>query len=182
MQTTPDHPDRNMWVFWVTERCVCVCSRTVIGSKRSIRLIRRCSPILEFWEVASRKLKIPSSLHSVCAHIPRKVGGLCLHTTGHKVNIKTEECWKSNKCKHLRRPPTISPICISHVCLLTHYKGLSCSLFTHQVFPSPPFVRTRSEQTSKHFISRTPAFPDYSSRGRARERVTYVQVSARVLI
>lgn len=85
------------------------------------------------------------------------VWGIYLHTTGHKVNTKIEECWKSNKCKHLQRPRQ-SPWFAFHMfaCCHTLKARAALALYTSSFFICPSCKRTHSKQANISFL-RDPA-------------------------
>lgn len=104
----------------------------VISSKRSIGFFHKWSPKPQFWEVISGKLNPP---HFFAACVQKGRIGFT-----HNWPRGKHQNWgmlAELQVQTFAETRTISPICISYVCLLTHYKGWSCSLFTHQVFPSP---------------------------------------------
>lgn len=76
--------------------------------------------------------------------------GLDLHTTGHEVNIKTEECWQSNKRKHLRRPWQ-SPWFAFHMFACWHTIKAGAAHSSHIKFFHLPHKRTQGKQANISF-------------------------------
>lgn len=76
--------------------------------------------------------------------------GLDLLTTGHEVNIETEECWQSNKRKHLRRPWQ-SPRFAFHMFACWHTIKAGAAHSSHIKFFHLPHKRKQSKQANISF-------------------------------
>lgn len=150
-----------------------------ISSKRSIGFFHTWSPKPQCWDVISGKLS-PPHFFAACVQTGR-IGFTHNWPRGKHQN------WgmlAELQVQTFAETRTISPICISYVCLLTHYKGWSCSLFTHQVSPSPPRANAHkaNRQTFpfRKLVRMCAGLSGLPFAWQNREPVTCAQVSTRV--